>query len=128
MASLCSQMPNLTILMSNVDAACKQKKLSADDKKILEKYACEIRGSYCAGCAHLCEPALAGKVPISDVMRYLMYHHHYAENDQARALYAELPKEICHRLLSLDFTPAEQRCPQGLKIGKLMREAAQVLA
>jgi predicted aldo/keto reductase-like oxidoreductase len=128
MASLCSQMPNLTILMSNVDAACKQKRLSVGDKKLLKKYACETTGSYCAGCAHICEPAVEGKVPISDVMRYLMYHHHYAEHDQARALCAELPKDICHRLSSLDFSPAEQRCPQSLKIGKLMREAVQVLA
>ncbi len=127
-ASLCSQMPNLTILMSNVDAACKQKKLSAGDKRLLEKYACETTGSYCAGCAHICEPAVKGEVPISDVMRYLMYHHHYADHDQARALFAELPKDICQRLSSLDFSPAEQGCPQGLKIGKLMKEAAQVLA
>ncbi|MGD8513090.1 MAG: aldo/keto reductase [Deltaproteobacteria bacterium] len=128
MASLCSQMPNLTILMSNVDAACRQQTLSAGDKKLLEQYAFETTGTYCAGCAHICEPALEGKVPISDVMRYLMYHHHYAENDQARALLAELPREICHRLSSLDFTAAERRCPHGLKIGKLMREAARVLA
>ena len=127
-ASLCSQMPNLTVLMSNVDAACKQQTLSAGDKKLLEQYAHETTGTYCAGCAHLCEPVLEGDVPISDVMRYLMYHRHYAENDQARALLAELPEEICHRLLSLDFTPAEQRCPRGLKIGKLMRQAAHLLA
>jgi predicted aldo/keto reductase-like oxidoreductase len=128
MASLCSQMPNLTILMSNVDAACRQKKLSAGDKELLKKHARETAGSYCAGCAHICEPAVEGKVPVSDVMRYLMYHHHYADHDQAGALCEELPKEICHRLLSLDFSAAEQRCPQGLKIGELMRRAAQVLA
>ena len=127
-ASLCSQMPNLTILMSNVDAACKQKKLSAGDKRLLEKYACETTGSYCAGCAHICEPAVKGEVPISDVMRYLMYHRHYADHDQASALFAELPQDICQRLSSVDFSPAERRCPQGLKIGKLMKEAAQVLA
>jgi predicted aldo/keto reductase-like oxidoreductase len=127
-ASLCSQMPNLTILMSNVDAACKQKKLSAGDRRLLEKYACETTGSYCAGCAHICEPAVKGEVPISDVMRYLMYHRHYADHDQASALFAELPMDICQRLSSVDFSPAEQRCPQGLKIGKLMKEAAQVLA
>ena len=127
-ASLCSQMPNLTILMSNVDAACKQKKLSAGDKRLLEKYACETTGSYCAGCAHICEPAVKGEVPISDVMRYLMYHRHYSDHDQASALFAELPMDICQRLSSVDFSPAEQRCPQGLKIGKLMKEAAQVLA
>jgi predicted aldo/keto reductase-like oxidoreductase len=126
-ASLCSQMPNLTILMSNVDAACRQKTLSASDKRLLEKYADETTGSYCAGCAHICEPAVKGQVPISDVMRYLMYHHHYAGHDQARALFAELPTDLCERLVSLDFCPAERQCPHGLKIGRLMKEAAQIL-
>jgi hypothetical protein len=126
-ASICSQMPNLTILMSNVAAAINQTKLSAGDKNLLKRYARETASSYCAACAHICESAIEDKVPISDVMRYLMYYHSYADHDQARALFARLSRATGSRLVSLDFSNAERRCPQGLQIGKLMREAVEVL-
>jgi predicted aldo/keto reductase-like oxidoreductase len=127
-ASICSQMPNLTILMSNVAAVLNQTKLSAVDRELMEEYAHETRSTYCAACAHICEPAVEGKVPISDVMRYLMYYHNYEDHDRARPLFEGLPKATVSRLASLDFSTAERRCPQKLRIGKLMKGAAQVLA
>ena len=126
-ASICSQMPNLTILMSNVAAALNKAKLKAEDRKLLEKYARETMSCYCAGCAHMCEPAVRETVSISDVMRCLMYHGNYPGHDQARALFSRLPKGTCERLSSLDFSHAERRCPRGLQIGKLMREAVEIL-
>jgi len=127
-ASICSQMPDMTILMSNVAAALKETKLSSADRQLMEKYACETSSGYCAGCAHICESAIDGKVPISDVMRYLMYYHSYRDREQARALFAELPEETRDLVASLDFSYSERKCPQGLKIGRLMREAVDVLA
>jgi len=32
------------------------------------------------------------------------------------------------RMPTLDYSLAERRCPQSIPIGKLMREAAQILA
>ena len=127
-ASICSQMPNLTILMSNVDAALKQSKLSSGDKRLLERYARETRSSYCAGCGRICESAIQEDVPISDIMRYLMYYHNYGERDRARELFAGLPEEQRQRVLSVDFSAAEGKCPQRLKIGRLLEEAADLLA
>jgi predicted aldo/keto reductase-like oxidoreductase len=126
-ASLCSQMPNLTILMSNVDAAVKQVSLSADEKRLLHKYACETTSAYCAGCASLCESVLPEPVPVGDLMRYLMYYHSYGDRDRARGLFSELSAETIRRLATTDFSAAERRCPQKLAIGKMMKDAAEVL-
>ena len=57
-ASLCSQMPNLTILMANVAAARDQVKLAREEFESLRQYALETQADYCAGCGHLCQAVL----------------------------------------------------------------------
>jgi hypothetical protein len=126
-ASICSQMPNLKILMSNVAAALDKTKLSADDMDLLEHYARETFTGYCAGCTHICESACGEKTPIGDTMRYLMYYNSYGECDRARALFAKLPMDTKTRMSTLDYSLAERRCPQGIPIGRLMKEAARIL-
>ena len=127
-ASICSQMPNLTIVMANVAAAVDKTSLSAEEKSLLERYACETASGYCAGCTRICQAALAAPVPVGDVMRYLMYYHDYGDRDRARALFAELPAETRDRLGQVDYSTAEERCPQKIAIGRLMREAGRILA
>jgi predicted aldo/keto reductase-like oxidoreductase len=127
-ASICSQMPNITILMSNVAAALDKKNLSAGDLRLLDQYAKETASSYCAGCSHICETALGGGVPVATVMRYLMYYDSYGDRHRARSLYGRLPSEIRARIGSLEYSLAERRCPQGMPIGKLIKRAGQLLA
>jgi dTDP-4-amino-4,6-dideoxygalactose transaminase len=57
-ASICSQMPNMSILMSNAAAAMGRTQLSANDRKLLQRYAQETHSDYCAGCAAVCESAV----------------------------------------------------------------------
>ncbi|HYR03195.1 MAG TPA: aldo/keto reductase, partial [Syntrophobacteria bacterium] len=83
---------------------------------------------YCAGCTRICQTAFAAPVPVGDVMRYLMYYHDYGDRDRARALFAELPAETRSRLRQVDYSSAEERCPQKIAIGRLMREAGRILA
>jgi len=127
-AGICSQMPNLTILSANVAAALDQTRLSSADMDLLRIYARETTSSYCAGCSDLCESCVGNQVPIQDVMRCLMYYRSHGDKDLARHLFAELPAHARRSLLTLDFTEAEQRCPQKIRIGKLMREAVSLLA
>jgi len=127
-ASICSQMPNMTVLMSNIAAALNQTKLSAESMDWLDRYAQDTASSYCAGCAHLCESTLETNLPVREVMRYLMYFNSYGECNRARALFAELPLEVRERLASVDFSAAEKCCPQRLQIGKLMKQASTLLA
>lgn len=126
-ASIASQMPNMTVLMSNVAAALDKTKLAAEDIDLMRQYALETTSSYCAGCARICESAVGGSVLISDVMRCLMYYRSYANPEQARAAFSGLPDGTAQRLLSVDFSEAERNCPQRMQIGKLMREAAGIL-
>jgi uncharacterized protein len=127
-ASLCSQMPNLTILMANVAAARDQVKLTREEVESLRQYAQETQADYCAGCGSICQEALGGAVPVSEVMRCLMYHRYYGEPELARETFAGLPQEMRQQLLQVDYTRAEAVCPRGLAIASLMRQAAEVLA
>ncbi|MGA2223792.1 MAG: aldo/keto reductase [Syntrophobacteraceae bacterium] len=126
-ASVCSQMPSLTIVSANVAAVRDQTRLSVSDLELLEKFAAETRESYCAGCGRICHEAVAEAVPISDVMRCLMYYRDYGERDLAREVYAGLPVQARERLTQVDYSLAEKACPQRLAISRLMREASEIL-
>jgi hypothetical protein len=127
-ASICSQMPNLTILAANVAASRGLKALAGSDLELLDRFALETRSSYCAGCGRICQAAIGGAVPVSDVMRCLMYYRDYGDHSLAREVYAVLAKETTPQLTDVDYSKAEKACPQGLAIGELMREASRVLA
>jgi len=126
-ACICTEMPNITILMSNVAAAMNRTRLSSDDKKLLYKYAQETLSDYCAGCTDLCESSTKGIAPIGDVMRYLMYCNSYGDRHRAARSFNRIPQSTRVEMASLDYTTAEQRCPQKMAIGKLMRRALKEL-
>jgi len=127
-ASICSQMPNLTILSANVAAALDQTKLAREEFDSFRQYALETKGDYCAGCGKICQEAVGGAVPINEVMRCLMYHQYYGEPELGRLTFAGLPEEVRQRLTALDYSQAEQACPQGLAIAALMRQAEEMLS
>ena len=127
-ASICSAMYTLNLLQSNYLAAIDKTQLSAADRAALREYAQASCSQYCAGCADLCQAAVAGRLPIADVMRYLMYHHHYGLAEEARRMFAELPASVRAALAGGDFSAAERRCPQRMAIGDLMHQACELLA
>ena len=127
-SSLCSYMPNLTILSANVAASLDLTKLSREDFESLRRYALETKADYCAGCGKICQEAVDGAVPVNEVLRCLMYHRYYGEQELARLTFAGLPEEVRQRLTEVDYTQAEQACPQGLPIADLMRQAMEILA
>jgi predicted aldo/keto reductase-like oxidoreductase len=122
-ATICSEMPNMTILMANVAAANNRTTLSNQDLRLLRHYAQETGLGYCAGCTDLCESTMAKDVPIGDVMRYLMYCRSYGDRYRATMHFNEIPESIRRAMARLDYSLAEQKCPQKMAIGKLMREA-----
>jgi hypothetical protein len=125
-ASICSQMPNMTILKANVAAALNRTDLSRGDMGWLHRYARKTHSDYCAGCTAICESAVEPDVPIGDVMRYLMYYRSYGEYDYAAVRFKTIPDNIRLKLTDLDYSAAEQKCPQKMAIGKLMREAVDI--
>jgi hypothetical protein len=127
-ATACIQMPNMKFCRENIAAALDRTQLAADDHATLERYAAATCNGYCSGCSHRCESALAGAVPVRDVMRHLMYHHSYGAEVDARAMFRELPADTRARLTQLDYSAAERVCPNRLPIAQMMREASRVLA
>ncbi len=126
-ASICSQMPNLTIMAANAAAAELPTRLSRTDRNRLAQFERSTRSDYCAACSALCSNQLAVNVPISDVMRCLMYANSYQDLALAQHVFAALPARQRVLLERLDFKAAEKACPRGLPIGRLMREAAAIL-
>jgi hypothetical protein len=127
-ASICSQMANVTILAANVGAALDKTKLTAADHAALRQYAADTRARYCDGCTGLCERAMEHRVPVGDVMRSLMYHRSYGDQRLAREVFEHLPAAVRSRLADLDYSAAERVCPNRLPIAQLMREAGELLA
>jgi len=123
-ASICSAMPNLTYLQANVAAALDKTNLSSEDHRHLEKLAGDTADGYCAGCARLCESAITANIPISDVMRYLMYYHNYGNRRQATEKFMRLPQISRRRLAESDYSRAEMVCPQKIPIARFMQYAA----
>jgi predicted aldo/keto reductase-like oxidoreductase len=122
-ATICSEMTNLEMLTDNVAAALKRNSPSLADKQLLKQYAQETMSEYCAGCADICRSALEAEVPVCDIMRYLMYARCYREPERAKSLFRELVPAMHQRMGEIDYTVAETSCPQGMPIGRLMKEA-----
>jgi predicted aldo/keto reductase-like oxidoreductase len=121
-ASICSAMPNMTILQANVAAALNQTKLSYQDKQRLEQYAQRTAAGYCAGCANICESAVDYSIPISDLLRCAMYCYGYGDRDKALALFYALPPEKKVNMLKVDYSKAEKYCPQNIHISRVLKE------
>ena len=122
-ASICSEMPNMTILQANVAASADQKKWSVKDEQQLRRYARETAFGYCAGCGHFCEPTTREDVPISDIMRCLMYDIAYGKYELAKRTFHDIVPAAHRHLLTADFRKAEKRCPQKMPIGELLKMA-----
>ncbi len=121
-ASICSAMSNMTILQANVAAALNQVPLSAGDKARMERYARLTAPGYCAGCATICESAVDGDIPISDLMRYAMYACSYGDRQAAVERYQQLPETVKSYMSHADYTAAEKQCPQQLPISRVLQQ------
>ena len=114
-SSLCSKMPNLTILSANVAVARDLTKLSREDFESLRRYALETKADYCAGCGKICQEAVDGAVLANEVLRCLMTTVITASR-AGQAYLRRATQEVRQRLTEVDYTQAEQACPQGLAI------------
>ena len=122
-ASICSEMPNMSILMANVAAALNRTQLSSGDRRRLRQYAHETRSDYCSGCTRICEAALDGRAPVGDIMRHLMYWQSYGDRHRAQVFFDRLPLDRRIEIAALDYERVERLCPQQMAIGRLMRRA-----
>ena len=114
-------------LKQNVAAVLDKTELTQLDKEVFKNYAAQTCSGYCAGCANICN-SLVADVPVSDVMRYLMYYNSLGDTQTARQLFAEIPQQTRDKMLTADYAAAESRCPQRLPIARFMNQAVHTLA
>lgn len=124
----CVGADNTSVLASNVEAVLNNTKLTETDFDVLKKYAQATCGSYCAGCANICDAAVTEMSYTSDIMRFLMYHNSYGDKVRARKMFRQISQAVRNKLLSIDYSTAQARCPQKLPIGKFIAEAVTKLA
>jgi len=127
-SSICSAMPNMTLLQANAAAARDEKKFSEHHRRLLNRYAQATCSGYCAGCADICESAVNYQIPISDILRCSMYRFGYGDREMALELFGTLPSDMRKRLLNTDFSAAENRCPQKIQIGKILKNTIEEFA
>ena len=126
-SSACVGMQNVARLTENVAAVLDKTKLTKADKEVFAEYARATCSGYCAGCADICDSVLPDVSYVSEIMRYLMYYNSYGEQARARELFAKIPGKVRNKLLSIDYSLAEARCPQHMPIGELVAEAVSKL-
>jgi uncharacterized protein len=122
LTSICSLMPNASILRSNVAAAVDERSLHPDIVKLLADYDHITAKYFCQRCG-TCEPATEEKVPIFDIMEMLMYLRGYGKKKWAVKRFSQLPIEIQSKIRTSNYSRAEEKCPQQMPITQLMQEA-----
>ena len=88
----------------------------------MQHHARLTRASYCAGCTHICESAIDARVPIGDAMRFMMYGRSYGDRRRAAHHFRQIPGDTRRVMAELDYSRAEQACPQQMAIGQLIRQ------
>jgi hypothetical protein len=128
-ASACVTMTTVEQISTNVAAVLDRKKLSSSEMNILKQHALNTCSAYCAGCSEICNRTMPDAGPhIADIMRSLMYYNSYGDKTMARELFSEIPNNIRKKLVRLDYSAVEARCPQQLPIGLLISEAVKKMA
>jgi predicted aldo/keto reductase-like oxidoreductase len=124
--SIVSAMKNVQQVKENA-AAAREGKMGALEREQLEQYAQATSSRYCRGCSRHCESRVEGPLQIAETLRYRMYYENYGEVEEARRLFRALPP-ASRRFEGVDFAAAEAACPYGLPVGKMVRDAAALLA
>ncbi len=126
LSSICSLMPNISILHTNVSAAMDENPLNPEIFKLLADYAMATGRYFCRRCG-LCETANTERIPIFDIMEMLMYSRCYGMKDKIAQRFAQMPDEVRSKIVSSDYSSAEKICPQQMPIAQLMKEAYREL-
>jgi len=100
--------------------------LTAQESEGLRRFASCMGGWYCRMCG-ACERANPDGVAVSDIMRFSGYYTGFGMRDNARALYAGLPRHARVDAVK-NLNLYEDACPYRLPLAKLLRNAHTKLA
>jgi hypothetical protein len=96
------------------------------DQKILTAWLDEIRPLYCRMCGQ-CDGKCPQGLPVSDVLRYLMYAEDYGQFPLGREKFLELPTELTRVRCRLCPSCTIQ-CPNGVRVAERLIRAQELFA
>ncbi len=120
--SICSLMPSLSILESNVSAAIDENPNNYDIKRSLIEYAETTGKYYCSRCGK-CDTTNTNQTDIFGIMEMLMYSRKYGLQEIMTKNFSQIPDEIQKNIPKSDYSNAEKFCPQKMLITQIMKEA-----
>ena len=65
--------------------------------------------------------------PSAIILRCSMYQFGYGDREKALELFSTLPPHVRPHAWSTDFSPAEDRCPHKIEIGRVVKTAIDAL-
>lgn len=101
-------------------------KFSEPDEKVLAAWLEDIRPLYCRMCGQ-CDGKCPKGLPVSEVLRYLMYAEGYGQYALGRERYLALPPEVARVRCSSCASCAVQ-CPNGVRVAERLVRAQELLA
>jgi predicted aldo/keto reductase-like oxidoreductase len=105
--------------------AVKTRKLTAEQKELLEMYAGIADKDFCRMC-ETCDRFCPRGIAIADILRYRMYYKSYGRRVYAKNLYSELAD--CQKVTQCDGCRlCERNCPNQLAVVEKLQEAASIL-
>ncbi|MGE3819351.1 MAG: aldo/keto reductase [Isosphaeraceae bacterium] len=126
-SSVCVSMRNTDQIRQNVDAAHRFEPLKAAAMIELRNAVAAHGPTLCADCDGRCSLAAGTRAELGNLTRYLTYHQHLGDRQEARARYAELSAEA-RDWAGADLEAARKACPSGLDFASLLPEVDRRLA
>jgi len=101
-------------------------KFTASDEKVLAEQLDFIRPLYCRQCG-ACDGKCPQGLPVSDVLRYLMYADGYGQYPLARERFLELSSEVTG-VRCRECSGCTIQCPNGVQVSERLIRAQELLA
>jgi hypothetical protein len=125
--------PNIdTVIPSIVDneqleqnIAAMSSPYSAGDAKLLAMRLEQIKPLYCRMCG-ACDGKCRQGLPVSDMLRFLMYAEGYGQFPMAREHFRSLPAEIA-AVRCNSCTTCSVQCPNGVRVPSRLQRAQELL-
>jgi uncharacterized protein len=126
--------PNIdTVIPSIVDneqleqnIAAMNSRFSDADGKLLSARLEEIKPLYCRYCGS-CEGKCSKGLPVSDMLRFLMYAEGYGQFAMAREQFLQLPEEVA-AVRCEGCTSCSVQCPNGVQVSARLSRAQEIFA
>jgi uncharacterized protein len=125
-SSVCVSMRNTDQIRENVDASRRYEPLKTADILQLRDVMLAQGPMLCADCDGRCSTAGGTGAELGNLTRFLTYHEHHGDREEARRQYAALPPEA-RDWSNADLAAARAACPNGLDFARLLPEADRLL-